>query len=820
MVVVVCCVMTPATASGQSVRLNWSADGERCWYHVSRNGRRDFFVVDVANRRKEMAFDAARLAAGLSTAAEEDISLSNLAIERLVLTPDPAELLVARKGRLWQVDLQNYRVRAAEPTDAAPSSPQLFLPPRGSGPSNESTEITVCNSLAEPIQLVWVDSRRNERPYQKVAPGESLEQHTYVGHVWLIKSATGKSLGCFSAVAGMNLVVDDKLLQSVRRREGRGRRWSTGSGAWRSGRSAKSPDGRWECFVKNDNLWVRGDGDEHQLSDDGTEQDSYSPLYVRWAPDSAHVMAFKTRVVPERKVYLIESSPDDQLQPKLDSYPYRKPGDELPTRTTCLFSMDELQQIPVDNSLMPNPWSLRFRRWSESGDRFYLHYNQRGHQHLRLLEVMSETGQVSAVIDESSETFLHYSDAGKSVCEWLGADEILWASERSGWNHLYRYSVSEKKLLGAVTQGAWNVKRVVDVDEERGGIWLIAVGVADGQDPYHEHFCRVDMSGENFLVLTDGDGTHSIEFQQDRRFFIDRWSRVDLAPVRQLRDSATGQLICDLTREDTSERFTQRRLTERFVAKGRDGETDIWGIIHWPQNFDPSRRYPIVENIYAGPHDHHVPKSFRARYGHQHTIADAGCIVVQIDGMGTAWRSKAFHDVCYKNLRDAGFPDRIAWIKAAAEKYPQMDLSRVGIYGGSAGGQNAMAALLWHNDFYKVAVADCGCHDNRMDKIWWNEQWMGWPVDDSYVANSNMENAHLLKGHLMLIVGERDHNVDPATTTQVVKRLINHDKDFEFVLVPGVGHGSAETPWASRKRLRFLAEHLEMYSVIKQAVDR
>jgi dipeptidyl aminopeptidase/acylaminoacyl peptidase len=166
--------------------------------------------------------------------------------------------------------------------------------------------------------------------------------------------------------------------------------------------------------------------------------------------------------------------------------------------------------------------------------------------------------------------------------------------------------------------------------------------------------------------------------------------------------------------------------------------------------------------------------------------------------------------VCYKNLKDAGFPDRIAWIKAAATKFPQMDTSRVGIYGGSAGGQNAMAALLWHNDFYSVAVADCGCHDNRMDKRWWNEQWMGYPVDESYIENSNMENARLLKGNLMLLVGEKDENVDPASTTQVVNKLIQARKDFEFVLVVGAGHGSAETPWASRKRLNFLKTHLQM----------
>ena len=266
-------------------------------------------------------------------------------------------------------------------------------------------------------------------------------------------------------------------------------------------------------------------------------------------------------------------------------------------------------------------------------------------------------------------------------------------------------------------------------------------------------------------------------------------------------------LVVELDRVDTESAFDDRRLTTRFSAKGRDGETDIWGIIHWPDDFDTEKSYPVLENIYAGPHGHHVPKTFRKKFN-LHKFADAGMIVVQIDGMGTAWRSKKFHDVCYKNLKDGGFPDRIAWMKAAAKKYPQMDLSRVGIFGGSAGGQNAMAALLWHNDFYKVAAADCGCHDNRMDKIWWNEQWMGWPVDESYADNSNTEHADLLKGHLMLTVGEMDRNVDPASTTQVVKKLVEHNKDFEFILIPRAGHGAGDLPWAAKKRLEFFKQHL------------
>jgi dipeptidyl aminopeptidase/acylaminoacyl peptidase len=354
------------------------------------------------------------------------------------------------------------------------------------------------------------------------------------------------------------------------------------------------------------------------------------------------------------------------------------------------------------------------------------------------------------------------------------------------------------------------VQRVIHVDEGKRQVWFAAGGVRAGQDPYYTHFCRVNFDGSGFVVLTEGEGTHKIRWSPGDPYFIDSFSRVDLRPVTELRSSKSGKLVCKLEEADASEVLAERngRWPARFAAKGRDGSTDIYGIILLPHNFDPSKKYPVVEQVYAGPQDFYVPKSFRPGYGKMQQIADRGMIVVQADGMGTSGRSKAFHDVCWKNLKDAGFADRIAWIKAAAAAHPQMDLSRVGIYGGSAGGQNALAALLWHHDFYKVAVADCGCHDNRMDKIWWNEQWMGWPVDKSYEESSNVVNAHLLEGKLMLLVGEMDDNVDPASTMQVVNALEKANKDFELVVVTGTHHGSAETPYGSRRRMDFLCRNL------------
>ena len=250
---------------------------------------------------------------------------------------------------------------------------------------------------------------------------------------------------------------------------------------------------------------------------------------------------------------------------------------------------------------------------------------------------------------------------------------------------------------------------------------------------------------------------------------------------------------------------------ESFSAKGRDGKTDIYGIIIRPTTFDAARRYPVVESIYAGPHGSFVPKTFSEYYGMQ-ALAELGFIVVQIDGMGTSNRSKAFHDVAWMNLGDAGFPDRIAWHKAVAAKYPWYDVSRVGLYGGSAGGQSALGGLLFHPEFYRAAVAYAGCHDNRMDKIWWNEQWMGWPLGPQYAAASNVDHAGNLTGALLLVVGELDSNVDPSSTMQVVKALLKANKDFDLLVVPGgehnAGRGGEFGAYGERKRFDFFVRHL------------
>lgn len=567
----------------------------------------------------------------------------------------------------------------------------------------------------------------------------------------------------------------------------------------------RSPDGQWEVQIRNHNVYLKGH--DAALSTDGHAEHAYhGGGNIFWSPDSSHFVVLQVTKGDERKVTYVESAPRDQLQPKVHSYHYLKPGDRVAIRKPRLFRVSDKKQIPIDDALFKNPWRTESFRWLSDSSKFTFLFNQRGHQALRIIAV-DRTGAVQTLVNEESDTFIDY--AFKTWFHWLDdSKELLWMSERDGWNHLYMVDTSSGKIKSQITSGPWMVRRVLEVDEVNRHLYITACGLHQGEDPYQEHYVRVSFDASEFTVLTKADAMHEIEVSPDGKYFIDRYSRPDLPPVHELRRRGDGALIAKLEKADTQSLYAAGFPTpERFKAKGRDGKTDIYGLIFRPSNFDPDRKYPVIEYIYAGPHDYHVPKKFYSAWVPQ-PVAELGFVVVQIDGMGTNWRGKKFHDVAWRNLKDAGFPDRKAWLRAAAKERPYMDLSRVGIFGGSAGGQNAMAALLWHNDFYHAAAADCGCHDNRMDKIWWNEAWMGWPIGKHYSENSNVDNAHRLKGHLFLTVGEKDSNVDPASTMQVVDALIKANKDFDMLVLPGKGHGAGNSAYATRRMYDFFVRHL------------
>ncbi len=791
---------TANTVFRDRVTPHWFAENARFWYRNDlAGGSREFVVVDAETGVRKPAFDHEKLAVSLGKTLGKTIESGKLPIDRLAFDDSRPQLSFTCEGRRWRCDLAGYEISEAPADEQGGVSLPSARRVRPSRSTGGETSVTFLNRTEGAVDVYWVDSEGQRQRYATIDAGGQHRQHTYAGHVWLVTNKAGETLGVFTATeeAGDAVVGKDATPPPIE---------SDRPAATRS--RGRSPDGIWQAFVKDYNVHLRelASSEEIALSDDGVEKDAYSEDF-RWSPDSQKLVVMRTRKGDTRKVYLIESSPKDQLQPKLHDMDYLKPGDQVDISKPHLFDIATRRQTPISDELFSNPWSVSDVRWSTDSSRFTFLYNQRGHQVLRIVAVDSVSGQAKAIVDERSNTFIDY--AGKQFSRHLDAtNEIIWMSERDGWCHLYLYDATTGRVKNQITKGHWVVRDVESVDEVGRQIWFRAGGIRPEQDPYYLNLCRVNFDGSGLVVLTAGDGTHETTFSPDRRFFLDRWSRVDQPAVTELRSAADGRLIAKLEEADwTALLRTGWQVPERFVAKGRDGVTDIYGIIVRPSNFDPSRSYPVIEEIYAGPQGAFVPKAFNLLVRH-HAIAELGFIVVQIDGMGTSHRSKAFHDVCCKNLGDGGFPDRILWMKAAAAKYPQMDLTRVGVYGGSAGGQNALGALLTHGEFYKVGVADCGCHDNRMDKIWWNELWMGWPIGPHYEAQSNVTLASRLQGKLLLTVGELDRNVDPASTMQVVNALIKADKDFDLLIVPGGGHGVGETPYAARRRMDFFVRHL------------
>lgn len=674
--------------------------------------------------------------------------------------------------------------------------PKQLKPRSGWGRSERGrrrAEVTFENRMEQAVRLFWVDTDGVPRPYGELAPGARVTQSTYVGHAWIADFRADDLVGSFVVEGRKALAVFDQASRDKVTAEPAPRRRRRG---------AEAPA---LSVREHDVWWTPPEGAPRQLTTDGVAADGYRSPRHR-SPDGRRALGFRVAPGEEHPVHFVESSPRDRVQPRLHTRDYTKPGDRIDRPRPALFDVIEGRRIPVDEGPFEDAWRIDRVRWADDSREVFVLYNRRGHQQLRLYAIDADTGAVRVVVDEQSDTFIDYSQ--KTWLRWIdGGRRLLWASERSGWNHLYSIDVATGAAT-PITEGEWVVRRVERVDEQRRQIWFTAYGIHPDQDPYHAHLARVDFDGANLTALTDSDGSYEWQFSPDRRWFVARWSRADHPWVTELRRSDDGALVAELGRDDVQPLLDLGFMPpERFVAKGRDGVTDIHGVLIKPSNFDPAKRYPVVEDIYAGPHGHFVPKRWEIG-GRQRRVAELGFVVVRIDGMGTNWRSKAFHDVCWRDLKDSGFPDRIRWLRAAAETRPYLDLDRVGIFGGSAGGQSTLAGLLHHGDFYDVGVSDCGCHDNRMDKIWWNEAWMGWPVGPWYADSSNVTHAGKLRGKLLLTVGEMDRNVDPASTMQVVDALIRADKDFDLVVVPGADHGVGESPYLVRRRQDFFVRHL------------
>ncbi|HEX5475038.1 MAG TPA: DPP IV N-terminal domain-containing protein [Vicinamibacterales bacterium] len=618
---------------------------------------------------------------------------------------------------------------------------------------------------------------------------------------------------------------------------GRGGRGGRGGGRGGAARlDVPSPDGTHTAFIRDWNLWMRDvkTRKETQLTTDGVTDFGYATdnagwthsdrAILIWSPDSKKIATFQQ---DQRKVGEMYTVTTKVGHPELHAWKYPLPGDAVVTMIQrVIIDVDRPKvvrlQMPPDEhrSSLCDDVKCRGGEWADvywSPDSTHLAFlsTARDHKKEQLRVADAATGAVRDVMQETVPTFF---ESGNGAVNWRylpASNEILWFSERDNWGQLYLYDLQTGKLKNQITHGDGNVTQVLRVDEKNRLIYFLAVGKEAGENPYYTHLYRVAFDGSHLQPLTPEPGTHDVSFSPSGAYFVDTYSTPVTPPVSVLRD-ASGKSIATLEKADVSKLVaTGWKPPVQFVVKARDGQTDLYGLMFEPTQLEPGRKYPIVNHIYPGPQTGSVgSRTFNPARGDAQALAELGFVVVEIDGMGTPWRSKKFHEAYYGNMGDNTLPDQVTAMKQLAQKYPFIDIDRAGIYGHSGGGFATADAMFRYPDFFKVGISESGNHDNRVYEDDWGEKWQGLlkknPDGTTNYDNQANENvARNLKGHLLLAHGTIDDNVPPYNTLLVVDALIKANKDFDLLLLPNQHHGYAsDSDYMTRRRWDYFVRYL------------
>ena len=599
-----------------------------------------------------------------------------------------------------------------------------------------------------------------------------------------------------------------------------------------------SPDRKQEAFIRNWNLWVRdvATGKETQLTTDGVENFGYATdnagwqhtdrAIVEWSPDSRQIATFQQDQRKTGDMYLVTTKLG---HPELQSWKYPLAGDEhvtmierviidVPTHTVVRVKMppDQHRSSLCDDVSCGRNGGWDDVKWSPDGKTVAFVSTSRDHKHEAFRIADAKTGEVRTVFHEDVAT---YYESGNGEVNWRylpDTHEAIWFSERNDWGNLYLYDLSNGQLKHAITTGQGNVTEVLRVDAKTRTVWFRGVGRTSGVNPYYQQFWKVSLDGGQPVLLTPEPSDHTISLSDDGKYFVDSYSTTTQPPVTVLRDANDGHVITTVAKADIKRLLaTGWQPPEQIVVKARDGKTDLYGLMFKPTHFDPSKKYPVVDYVYPGPQTGSVRTfGFAPAEGDNQSLAELGFVVVAINGMGTPWRSKAFHDAWFGKMGDNTLPDQVTAIKQLGQRYPWVDLERVGIWGHSGGGNATADAMFRYPDFFKVGWAESGNHDNRNYENDWGEKYQGLLVTNedgstNYDNQANQLIAKNLKGKLMLVHGEIDDNVPLGETMLVAEALLKANKDFDMLIVPNQHHGYADaTPYTTRRRWDYFVQHL------------
>lgn len=597
-----------------------------------------------------------------------------------------------------------------------------------------------------------------------------------------------------------------------------------------------SPDKKLGAFVRDWNLWVRdiATGAEIQLTTDGVTDFGYATdnagwkhsdaAILIWSPDSKKIATFQQDQRKTGEMYLV---PVTNSHPTLKAWKYPLVGDKDVTMIervvidVASHKVVRLKMLPDQHrSTLCDDIACHGSTWDDvewSPDDSHLVFvsTSRDHKQEWVREADTATGDVREVVGETTAKF-YESGNGKINWHYLAkSNEILWFSERDDWGNLYFYDFATGKLKNQVTHGPGNVTQVLHVDEGTKTVYFVGVGKEPGRDPYFQHFYSIHFDGTGQRLLTPENADHAIKVSPDGRYFVDTWS-TPTEPQTTVVRSSDGKTVMEVGKQDISKLLAYGWVAPTpITVKARDGKTELYGMMFKPTHFDPSKKYPIVNHVYPGPQTGSCgSREFMAAHGDSQALAELGFVVVCIDGMGTPWRSKTFHEAYFGNLGDNTIPDQVSGMKDLAAQYPFIDLDRVGIYGHSGGGNATAAAMFHYPAFFKVGIAESGNHDQRDYEDDWAEKWSGLEAKQpdgtsNYDSQANQNAVKNLKGHLLLAHGTMDDNVPPSNTLLVVDALIKANKDFDLLLIPNVPHGyGPASQYMTRRRWDYFVRYL------------
>lgn len=751
--------------------VKYLSDG-RVFFRDPANGTAEFRIADARTGKTELAFDTAKLTAALSKASGREIDAAHLRIESY--SPEAKGFAVTVRTERFHCTAKAERCTLEIPPQPVQQPEQK---PNAQPPAGVSATQTGGNA------------QMNARPKPPQAE-----------HARPTRPPVGRSRAPFDV----------------------------------------SPDKKLAAFIRDNNLWLRDEatGQERQLTTDGVKDYGYAtdnagwthsdaPILV-WSPDSKKIATFQQDQRKDGMMYLVSVT---NRHPTLEAWRYPFLGDkditmiervvvDVDTGKMVRLKMaaDEHRSTLCDDVSCRGGSGWDDVEFSPDGKTLAFVSTSRDHKDEWLRIADTATGDVRTVYHEHVPT---YYESGQGKVNWKylpGSNEFLWYSERSNWGQMYLYDLTTGKLKNQITHGDGPVTQVLHVDEKNRVLYFLATDKERGEDPYFTHYYRVNFDGSGQQLLTPENADHAVTPAPDGSSFVDVYSTRETPETAVLRDNA-GKLIATLAHQDISRLLAQGwKPPASITVKARDGKTPLYGFMWKPTNFDPAKKYPIIDYVYPGPQIGSCgSRTFTPASGDDQALAELGFIVVCIDGMGTPFRSKSFHDAHADNPAEIGqatIPDQVAGIKQLAAEDPWIDIDRVGIWGHSGGGNATASAMFHYADFFKVGWSESGNHDQRDYEDDWDEKYCGLEVigpngEDNYEAQANGNYVANLKGHLMLVHGTMDDNVPPNNTLVVVQALMKANKSFDMLMVPNAHHGyGEEAPYIMRRRWDYFVRYL------------